>query len=32
VHAGKPSIEDLEKRWADFARSDLPDLNPPKKK
>jgi hypothetical protein len=32
VHAGKPAIEDLEKRWTDFAKIALPDLNPPKKK
>jgi hypothetical protein len=32
VHAGRPTIEELEKRWADFGKSELPDLNPPKKK
>jgi hypothetical protein len=32
VHAGKPAIEDIEKRWSEFAKTDLPNLNPPKKK
>ncbi|MDB5318914.1 MAG: hypothetical protein JWN40_545 [Phycisphaerales bacterium] len=32
VHAGKPPIEELERRWGDFAKSALPDLDPPKKK
>jgi hypothetical protein len=32
VHAGKPALEALARRWAEFAKSDLPDLNPPKKK
>ncbi len=32
VHAGKPPIEELAKRWETFAKTDLPDLNAPKKK
>ena len=32
VHAGKPSLEDLDKRWGEFAKTELPDLNPPVKK
>jgi hypothetical protein len=32
AHAGKPPIEHLEARWAEFAKTELPDLNPPKKK
>jgi hypothetical protein len=32
VHAAKPAIEDLEKRWVDFSKIELPDLNPPRKK
>jgi hypothetical protein len=27
VHAGKPPLDDLEKRWADFTKTTLPDLN-----
>jgi hypothetical protein len=26
VHAGKPPLADLEKRWSDFAKTPLPDL------
>jgi len=32
VHSGKPSVEALDKAWADFAETALLDLNPPKKK
>jgi len=32
VHSGKPGAEALEKRWNEFAKDDVPDLNPPKKK
>jgi hypothetical protein len=28
VHAGKPAVEALEKRWEEFARATPPDLNP----
>jgi hypothetical protein len=31
VHAGKPSLEALDQRWSEFAKTPLPDLNPPKK-
>lgn len=32
VHAGKPAAEALEKRWAEFSKMEVPDLNPPAKK
>jgi hypothetical protein len=32
VHSGKPSVEALDKVWDDFAKTTIPDLNPPKKK
>jgi hypothetical protein len=32
VHAGKPAAGALEKRWAEFAKTAPPDLNPPVKK
>jgi hypothetical protein len=32
VHAAKPPADVLEKRWGDFAKEELPDLNPPKRK
>jgi hypothetical protein len=32
VHAGKPAIAGLEKRWAEFARTELPELDPKKGK
>lgn len=31
VHTGKPTIEDLQKRFDEFAKIDLPDLNPKRK-
>jgi hypothetical protein len=31
VHAGKLAIPDLENRWAEFAKTELPDLVPKKK-
>jgi hypothetical protein len=27
VHAGKPGVEELGRRWAEFAKTPLPDLN-----
>jgi hypothetical protein len=27
VHAGKPAVDELEKRWGEFAKAPLPDLN-----
>lgn len=32
VHAGKPAVDDLAKRWDEFAKTGLPELNPPKKR
>lgn len=32
VHAGAPAIAELEKRWDEFAKTTLPDLEPKKKK
>jgi hypothetical protein len=32
VHSGKPAVEELERRWAEFAKTAMPDLNPVKKK
>ncbi|HSI37019.1 MAG: PmoA family protein [Phycisphaerae bacterium] len=32
VHAGKPATETLAARWAQFAKTELPDLNPSAKK
>ena len=32
VHAGKPAIDALEQRWAEFSKTELTDLDPPKKK
>jgi hypothetical protein len=32
VHSGKPTLEDLDKRWNEFAKTELPDLNPRQKK
>ena len=32
VHAGQPSVEELNRRWNDFAKTAIPDLTPVKKK
>ena len=32
VHAGQPSVEALEQRWAIFAKTTVSDLTPIKKK
>ena len=31
VHAGQPSVKDLEARWAAFAKTEIVDLTPKKK-
>ena len=31
VHAGKPAVAELEKRWGEFAKTELPELEPIKK-
>jgi hypothetical protein len=32
VHANKPSVEDLDRRWKSFSETTPPDLHPPSKK
>jgi hypothetical protein len=32
VHSGKPAMEEVERRWGEFAKTELPDLNLPVKK
>jgi hypothetical protein len=32
VHSGKPAAEALERRFGEFSKAELPDLNPPKRK
>jgi hypothetical protein len=32
VHAGQPGVDELDRRWSEFAKSPIPDLTPVKKK